>query len=166
MVTLLSYPGMIQSIFVGSYTFSIASTCVSVHIHHRLIAGGLRNPVHNPNFTAEQWLSVLALSTKYDMETIRQSTIEQLQVVSPRLDPIRQIAAARQYNCADLADEPIRTLVARAQRLTLKEMQILPVEDLHTVIEGREGRNQKPRCVWCTSTSYRCSTCNRTATYQ
>jgi len=75
------------------------------------------------------------------METIRQSTIAQLQVVSPRLDPSRQIAMARQYNCpSTLVDEPIQTLTDRTQRLTLREMQTLPIDDLHTIIEGRESR--------------------------
>ncbi len=36
MTILLSYQGMIQSIFVGSSTFSIQSTCASTHIRHRL----------------------------------------------------------------------------------------------------------------------------------
>ena len=97
------------------------------------------------------------------MDRIRQTTIEQLLVTSPRLDPIRQIVAARRYNCPALVDEPIRILTARPQRLTLKEMQILPVEDLHTIIEGRESRGLKPRCAWCPSSSYRCNNCNRTA---
>jgi hypothetical protein len=36
------------------------------------------------------------------MATIRESTIEQLLIVSPRLDPIRQIVAARKFDCAVL----------------------------------------------------------------
>jgi len=96
------------------------------------------------------------------MDKIRQSTIEQLQIVSPRLDPIRQIVAARQYNCPTLVDEPIQTLTARSQRLTLKEVQNLPIEDLHTIIEGRESRGHRPRCAWCPSSNYRCNSCNRT----
>lgn len=165
MVTLSSYQGMIQLIFVGSSTSSIDSTCASAHLRHRLTEGELSDPIAIPRFTAEQWLSVLVLSTKYDMETIRESTIAQLQVVSPPLDPIRQIVMARQYNCPTLVDDPIRTLTARTQRLTLKEMQTLPIEDIHTIIEGREGQSRKPSCPWCASSSYRCSTCNRTMHY-
>jgi len=74
------------------------------------------------------------------MDTIRQVTIEQLRVVSPCLDPIRQIAVARRYNCDTLVDQPIQTLIARAQRLTLSEMQSLPIGDLYTIVEGRETR--------------------------
>ena len=162
MVTLSSYQGMIQSIFVGSSTFSIDSTCASTHFHHRLTEGELSDPITIPRFTAEQWLSVLVLSTKYDMEKIRESTIAQLLVASPPLDPIRQIVVARQYNCPTLVDEPLQTLTARTQRLTLKEVQTLPTEDLHTIIEGRETRNNIPSCAWCTSSSYRCNGCRRT----
>ena len=79
------------------------------------------------------------------MDKIRQSTIEQLRVVSPRLDPIRQIAAARQYNCTVLVHEPIQILIARTQKLTLEEMRTLSIEDLYTVIEGRENRAQTHR---------------------
>ena len=99
------------------------------------------------------------------METIRQSTIVQLQVVSPRLDPTRQIAVARQYNCADLVDEPIQSLADRTQRLTLKEMQNLPIEDLYTIIESRESRTHKPRCPHCPSSIFRCNGCRNTTIY-
>ena len=95
------------------------------------------------------------------MDTIRQSTIEQLRVVSPCLDPIRQIVAARRYNCAILVNEPIQALMARTQKLTLEEMQILPIEDLHTIVDGRENQAQKPRCTWCPSTSSICNNCRR-----
>ena len=165
MITLLSYQGMIQSIFVGSSTFSIESTCASTHLRHRLTEGEQSDPIINPQFTAEQWLSVLVLSTKYDMETIRQSTIAQLQVVSPRLDPTRQIAMARRYNCPALVDEPIQTLTNRTLGLTLKEMQNLPIEDLHTIIEGRETRTHRPTCFNCSSTTFRCNGCRITTTY-
>src|SRR5258706_9298752 len=127
--------------------------------------GEQSKPIITPQITAEQWLSVLILSTKYDMETIRQSAIAQLQVVSPPLDPIRQIIMAHQYNCPALVDEPIRTLTERMQRLTLKEMQSLPIEDLHTIIEGRESRTPKSRCAWCTSSTYRCNGCGRTMSW-
>jgi len=122
-------------------------------------------PFITPQFTAEQWLSVLILSTKYDMETIRQPTIAKLQVVSPRLDPIRQIAIARQYNCPALVDEPIRTLTDRTQQLTLEEIQGLPSEDLHTIIECRESRISKPFCPHCPSSTFRCNGCRMTTSY-
>jgi len=79
---------------------------------------------------------VLVLSTKLDIGTIRQATIKQLKVVSPRLDYIRQIVAARRYKCAVLLDKPS---LAHVQQLTLKEMQDLPVEDLHTSTTSRES---------------------------
>ena len=167
MITLFPYQVMIQSIFVDSSTFSIESTCASTHLQHRLIEGEQSDPIITPPFTAEQWLSVLVLSTKYDMETIRQSTIAQLQVVSPRLDPTRQIAVARQYNCPALVDQPIQTLKDRMQRLTLKEMRNLPIEDLHTIIEGRENRSNKPHCSNCDSFNItsRCNVCRITTSY-
>ena len=91
------------------------------------------------------------------MDTIRESTIEQFKVVSPRLDPIRQIRAARQYDCAVLVDEPIQTLIARAQRLTLEEMQDLAIEDLYTIVEGREIRAANLRCKACSPNNCTCS---------
>ena len=93
------------------------------------------------------------------MDTIRQSTIEQLRVVSPRLDPIRQIKVAHQYNYTVLVDEPIQNLIARTQRLTLEETRTLPVEDLHTIMEGREIRANIPRCTRCNPYTHLCNTC-------
>jgi hypothetical protein len=160
MTTRFSYPGMIRSISVGSFTSSTASMWASTHSYHRLTECELSDPIKIPNFTAEQWLSVLVLSTKYDMATIRESTIEQLQIVSPRLDPIRQIVAARKFDCAVLVDEPIQALVTRAERLTLEEMGSLPIADLHAIVDRREGRAGF-RCSWCSCTSNRCNNCGR-----
>jgi len=128
--------------------------CRLLHVFYR------DDPIKIPNFTAEQWLSVLVFSTKYDMATIRESTIEQLQIVSPRLDPIRQIVAARKFDCAVLVDEPIQALVTRAERLTLEEMGSLPIADLHAIVDRREGRAGF-RCSWCSCTSNRCNNCGR-----
>ena len=152
----LSYPGIIQWIFVGSSTFSIPSTRDSIHLYSKLIRGEPSYPLDAPRFTAEQWLSVLVVSIKYDMAEIHRSTVEKLKVTLPRLDPIQQILAARKYDCATLVDEPIQTLVARKQRLTLDEMTILPMEDLHTIVDGREGRVQ---CIACNWTNLECSNC-------
>ena len=152
MITLLFYPEMIQSIFVGSSISSIARTCLFIQWPHLLTESEHSNPIDGPSLTAEEWLSVLALSTKYDMEIIRQSAIQKLLAVSPRLDPIQQIVAARQYNCAALVTEPIRNLIARTQRLTLEEVQTLPSVDLHTIIERREIRANQTLCKRCSST--------------
>ena len=152
MITPLFYPGMIRTIFVGSSIFSIARTCLFIRWPHLLTESEHSNPIDGPGLTAKEWLSVLALSTKYDMEIIRQSAIQKLLAVSPRLNPIQQIVAARQYSCAILVDEPIQKLIARTQGLTLEEVQTLPSVDLYTIIEGRENRANKRRCPRCSST--------------
>lgn len=149
MITLLFYPGMIQSIFVVSFIFSIARTWLFIQRPHLLTESEHSNPIDGPGLTAKQWLSVLTLSTKYDMETIRQSAIHKLRVVSPRLNLIQQIVAARKFNCAVLVVEPIQKLIARTQGLTLEEVQTLPSVDLHTIIESRENRANARRCTRC-----------------
>ena len=90
---------------------------------------------------AVQWRSVLAISTKYDMEVIRRKAIQELKLANPALDPIDQIVAARKYDCMELVETPMGVLVGRKEPLSFEEMVKLAPEDLHKWITERD----KPR---------------------
>jgi len=97
-----------------------------------------RTPGSAVSLTAVQWRSVLAVATKYEMETIRQKAIQELKVANPPLDPVDQIIAARKYGCMDLAETPMKSLVKREQPLSIQEVVKLSPEDLHKWIMERD----------------------------
>ena len=98
----------------------------------------MRSPGSSVSLSAVQWRSVLAISTKYDMETIRKKAIQELKLAIPPLDPIEQIVAARRYDCMELAETPMGVLVRRKEPLSFGEMVKLAPEDLHKCITQRE----------------------------
>jgi hypothetical protein len=91
---------------------------------------------------------VLAIATKYDMEVIRQNSIEEVKRATPPLDPIDQIVAARKYNCQELAEAPMEVLVKRNEPLTFDEMVKLSPEDLHKWIMAK---SKPTKCRFCSN---------------
>jgi hypothetical protein len=98
---------LIQGILVACCSCFITSKFDHTHVLYYYSYSLGRSPGSAVSLSAVQWLSVLAIATKYDMEVIRQKSIEEVKRATPPLDPIDQIIAARRYNCQELAEGPI-----------------------------------------------------------
>ena len=96
------------------------------------------NPGDAVSLNAEQWLSILIVADKYVMTPLRDTAVRKLLVAFPRLDPVKQIAIARKYNCDELVKEPFETLVTRKEVLSRMEMAQLPLGDLYEITVSRE----------------------------
>ena len=97
-----------------------------------------RSPGSAVSLKAVQWCSVLAIATKYDMEIIRQRSIQELKIANPPLDPIAQIVAARKYDCHELAETAMEELVKSMELLSIDDIVKLSPEDLHRWIVERD----------------------------
>jgi hypothetical protein len=92
------------------------------------------------------------------MTLLRNTAVEKLKSIYPRLDPVKQIAIARKYQCGELVEEPFQTLVAREGALSKAEIANLPLDDLHRLILVREaGLREK-----ALPTSGQCRSCTQT----
>jgi len=104
---------------------------------------------------------VLAVATKYDMESIRGKAVQELKLADPPLDPIEQIIAARKYDCAELAETPMGMLVKRKEPLSIEEMVKLSPEDVHKWIVERDKSTRGRQCGNCNSLLVYCHQCRR-----
>ena len=104
---------------------------------------------------------MLAIATKYDMETIRWKAIQEVHRANPPLDPVDQIVAARRYDCTALADAPMEVLVKRVQPLSIEEMVKLPKVDLEKWIMERDKSPRGKMCKHCGTQFDYCPPCGR-----
>ncbi|KAF9025622.1 hypothetical protein BDP27DRAFT_1307336 [Rhodocollybia butyracea] len=88
-----------------------------------------------PDFTLDEWVSVLELATKYDMTNIRKGAIDRIAVFN---DPARKVKIARQQRIPSYFIPSLVELVARSEPLTPEEVMNLGIECAMKVISLRE----------------------------
>lgn len=88
-----------------------------------------------PCFSANQWLSILSVSTELKFKSIRSAAIANLTDI---LDEIDRIRFGRVHGVWDWLTEPYRILSEREEPLTLEEGDRLGMEDVIAIARKRE----------------------------
>ncbi|KAF9062533.1 hypothetical protein BDP27DRAFT_1336485 [Rhodocollybia butyracea] len=88
-----------------------------------------------PDFTLDEWVSVLELATKYDMTNIRKGAIDRIAIFD---DPARKVKIARQLRIPSYFMPSLVELVARSEPLTPEDFTNLGMECAMKVISLRE----------------------------
>jgi hypothetical protein len=85
--------------------------------------------------SAADWTSVLRLATRWHFSSFRTLA---LQTLDPTASPLQKLFLARELDVPDWLLPAHVTLCLREEPLSLSEMRLLPLEDVHLVVTVRE----------------------------
>ncbi|KAH6908507.1 hypothetical protein BKA70DRAFT_1562572 [Coprinopsis sp. MPI-PUGE-AT-0042] len=95
-----------------------------------------------PALTKEQWVSVLKLSTVWQMDQIRQLAVEQLSQLDP--SPIEKVVLAREYRVLKWLTEGVTTLAIDFDQYPIKDVaQALGWETTALILSIRDQAKPK-----------------------
>jgi len=99
--------------------------------------------LQTPHATMNEWISVLKLSTLWEMKDIRTKAIAELS--KTKMDAVDQVLLARSYDVGDWLLEGYTTLVKREANLSSKEAERLGYETAFRLCQKRE--DTRIRCL-------------------
>lgn len=91
----------------------------------------------SPFSTAEEWVRLLSIASRYGMERIRTRALHELEYLPP-LDPIQKITLARKHNVQEWLLPSYVALCLRRQPLNVLEAVELGLETMVLIAMGRE----------------------------
>jgi len=98
------------------------------------------NGMHDDfKFSLDEWISILSISSRYDMDTIRQRAIRQIISHRPRIDPVVKIALAEKHNIPDWLASAYASLCQRANPLEEWEAERLGMRVAVKLARAREA---------------------------
>ncbi|KAG2134781.1 hypothetical protein DEU56DRAFT_888374 [Suillus clintonianus] len=92
----------------------------------------------SPFSTAEDWVRLLSIATRYGMERIRARALHELECLPP-LDPIQKIILARKHDVQEWLLPSYVALCLRRQPLNVLEAVELGLETMVLIAMGRES---------------------------
>lgn len=98
----------------------------------------LRSATPPPLSTAEDWIRLLSISTRYGMERIRARALHELEYLPP-LDPIQRIVLARKHDVQGWLLPSYVALCLRQQPLNVLEAVELGLETMVLLAMARES---------------------------
>lgn len=98
----------------------------------------LRGTSPSPFSTAEEWVRLLSIATRYGMERIRTRALHELEYLPP-LDPIQKITLARKHDVREWLLPSYVALCLRRQPLNVLEAVELGLETMVLIAMGRES---------------------------
>ncbi|KAG1888977.1 uncharacterized protein F5891DRAFT_947212 [Suillus fuscotomentosus] len=91
----------------------------------------------SPFSTADEWIRLLSIATRYAMERIRARALHELECLPP-LDPIQKIALARKHDVREWLLPSYVALCLRREPLNVLEAVELGLETMVLIAIGRE----------------------------
>ncbi|KIK58973.1 hypothetical protein GYMLUDRAFT_170302 [Collybiopsis luxurians FD-317 M1] len=88
-----------------------------------------------PNFTLDEWESILTLATRWEMSNIRACAIERIALFN---EPAKKISLARRYRIPRFFIPSLVQLIGRSEPLSVKEFADLGVECALKIVSMRE----------------------------
>ncbi|KAG1888405.1 hypothetical protein F4604DRAFT_1674745 [Suillus subluteus] len=120
-VTVAEFEGLLKFLYDG----------YASHTYHRASSP-------SPFSTAEEWVRLLSIATRYGMERIRARALHELEYLPP-LDPIQKIILARKHDVQEWLLPSYVVLCLRRQPLNVLEAVELGLETMVLIAVGREA---------------------------
>jgi hypothetical protein len=92
----------------------------------------------------QEWISILSVSSRYDMDNIRQRAIREIDSHRPRVDPINKIVLAEQHNIPGWLAPAYACVCQRAHPLEEWEAEKLGMTVTVKLARAREAVRELP----------------------
>ncbi|KAF9457589.1 hypothetical protein BDZ94DRAFT_1314051 [Collybia nuda] len=96
---------------------------------------------------AEEWVSVLKLSTRWHFDVLRKLALSQL--TSVVMNPVERVVLAKQFNMWQWLRSGYESLVTRPEMISLEEAERIGYSTVHALYRTREERSRGSTCSCC-----------------